>query len=195
MWQDNFILFIFFHNCFLVACSNNQNTLYIVLAPARCWIYNQKLKMSEAIMHHNIVMHIQFLRKLIINKREETTNFNIFISTKQHLAHQKKEVKSTIDVLTFSIHYKSKGFSFPDTSENQYDFDIALCMFCTDRLFYDPFFSVMEKTGLFLILLCAVLLSCLTQSQYWTQSVWYLVQSQWYLNQTNSDIWPNQADI
>lgn len=113
MRQDNFILFIFFHNCFLVACSNNQNTLYIVLAPARCWIYNQKLKMSEAIMHHNIVMHIQFLRKLIINKREETTNFNIFISTKQHLAHQ-KGVKSTIDVLTFIIHYKSmvRGFLF-----------------------------------------------------------------------------------
>lgn len=64
-------------------------------------------------MHHNIVMHIQFLRKLIINKREETTNFNIFISTKQHLAHQ-KGVKSTIDVLTFIIHYKSmvRGFLF-----------------------------------------------------------------------------------
>lgn len=169
MRQDNFICF---HNCVLIACSKNPKYIVLAscLAPARCSVHNQKLQMSEAITHRNIVVYIQFLRKLTINKQVKTTNFNIFISTKQHLAHQ-KEVKSTIDVLTISIHYKSKVFASPDTSENQYDFDIALCMFCTDRLFYDPFFSVMEKTGLSLILLWAVLLSCLTQSQYWTQSV------------------------
>lgn len=112
MRQDNFICF---HNCVLTACSKNPKYIVLAscLAPARCSIHNQKLQMSEAITHHNIVMYIQFLRKLIINKQVlKTTNFNIFISTKQHLAHQKKEVKSTIDVLTFSIHYKSmvRGF-------------------------------------------------------------------------------------
>lgn len=111
MRQDNFICF---HNCVLIACSKNPKYIVLAscLAPARCWIHNQKLQMSEAITHHNIVMYIQFLRKLIINKQVlKTTNFNIFISTKQHLAHQ-KEVKSTIDVLTFSIHYRSmvRGF-------------------------------------------------------------------------------------
>lgn len=111
MRQDNFICF---HNCVLIACSKNPKYIVLAscLAPARCSIHNQKLQMSEAITHHNIVMYIQFLRKLIINKQVlKTTNFNIFISTKQHLAHQ-KEVKSTIDVLTFSTHYKSmvRGF-------------------------------------------------------------------------------------
>lgn len=111
MRQDNFICF---HNCVLIACSKNPKYIVLAscLAPARCSIHNQKLQMSEAITHHNIVMYIQFLRKLIINKQVlKTTNFNIFISTKQHLAHQ-KGVKSTIDVLTFSTHYKSmvRGF-------------------------------------------------------------------------------------
>lgn len=137
-------------------------------------------------MHHYIVMYLLFLKK----SKEVTTNFILISSYQQNnIWHIKKEVKSTTDILTFSMHYKSREFSSPDTSENQYVFDIALCIFCTE------FFLCEGKTGLSLIILCAVLLSCMTQTQYCTQSVWYLIQSQWYLNQTNRDIWPNQSDI
>lgn len=125
-------------------------------------------------MHHNIVMHIQFLRKLIINKREETTNFNIFISTKQHLAHQ-KGVKSTIDVLTFIIHYKSmvRGFLF----------------------------QILQKISMILILhsVCSILIDSFTIlfSHWWRKLAysWSFFRQFFYHAWPNHNIGPNQFDI
>lgn len=144
---------------------------------------------KSCVWSYNASLH-SYVSIISQKSKEVTTNFILISSYQQNnIWHIKKEVKSTTDILTFSMHYKSREFSSPDTSENQYVFDIALCIFCTE------IFLCEGKTGLSLIILCAVLLSCMTQTQYWTQSVWYLIQSQWYLNQTNRDIWPNQSDI
>lgn len=94
---------------------------------------------KSCVWSYNASLH-SYVSIISQKSKEVTTNFILISSYQQNnIWHIKKEVKSTTDILTLSMHYKSREFSSPDTSE------ISMFLILHSVYSVQKFFSVKGK--------------------------------------------------